>query len=137
MEQDARRAGRIELFILGGVVLVALLGIYLLNSRPSRDGGSNYAIISVDGKAVEAVRLADYTADQPSYIDLSRWGIEGKLELKSGQIRFIEVSCPDHICEQQGFIGQELQSAVCMPNRVAVSIYSSKDAQQYINGAKQ
>lgn len=136
MEHTTKRAKKFEFIIIGVVVAAALLGMYLLNSRPSDDADSNYAVVSIDGKAVEVVRLADYTKAEPSYVDLHQWGIEGKLELNGGQIRFIEVSCPDHICEKQGFIGQELQSAVCMPNRVSVSIYSSEDARQYINQVK-
>lgn len=124
---------KFEFIIIGVVVIAALLGVYLLNSRSPVDGESAYAVISVDGKPVKAVKLADYSTSEPSYINLGQWGIEGKLELKEEQIRFIEVNCPDHLCEKQGFIGHELQSAVCMPNRVAVSIYSSEDARQYLN----
>lgn len=47
-------------------------------------------------------------------------------EVKEGAIRFVDVDCPDHICEDEGFVSLEGQTAVCMPNRVALSIYGSE-----------
>ena len=44
------------------------------------------------------------------------------LEVKDGQIRFINSICPDHLCEGFGFISMEDESAICMPAGVAVLI---------------
>lgn len=57
-------------------------------------------------------------------IDLSPYSVPGKLEVEGYRIRFIQVACPDHICEKTGWIGRDGESAVCMPNRAAVLIYS-------------
>ena len=38
------------------------------------------------------------------------------------KIRFVNVTCPDHLCEGFGFISLPTQTAVCMPNRVSVLI---------------
>ncbi len=143
MEPTPKRLRKIEAIIIGVVVLAALVGWYLINGRSSPDlsqagseAESNYAVVSIDGNTVEVIRLADHVGSEAYFVDLRQWDVEGKLELKEGKIRFIEVSCPDHICEEQGFIGQELQSAVCMPNRVAVSIYSDEDAKQLLSKVK-
>ena len=44
------------------------------------------------------------------------------LEIKNHKIRFINVDCPDKICEKTGFLQQEGDLAVCLPNRYSVRI---------------
>ena len=44
------------------------------------------------------------------------------LEVKDGAIRFVDTVCPDHLCENEGFIRYEDESAICMPAGVAVLV---------------
>lgn len=44
------------------------------------------------------------------------------LEVKDGAIRFYDSQCPDHLCEDFGFISQINNYAVCMPAGAAVII---------------
>ena len=43
-------------------------------------------------------------------------------EIQNHQIRFVNVECPDHLCEKFGFLSHPRETAVCMPNRVSVTI---------------
>ena len=45
------------------------------------------------------------------------------LEVKDHAIRFYDSQCPDHLCEDFGFISQVNNYAVCMPAGAAVVIY--------------
>ena len=44
------------------------------------------------------------------------------LEVKDGAIRFYDSQCPDHLCEDFGYISQINNYAVCMPAGAAVVI---------------
>ncbi len=101
-------------FILAAVVVLAIVAILLLFPRTK----GNIAVVTYKGELVQE-------------IDLSKTGlyhIEGDLpvtlEVKDGKIRFIQSQCPDKLCEGFGWIGDELEYAICMPARVSVQIKS-------------
>ena len=54
------------------------------------------------------------------------YGVPVSFQIEIHKIRFIQVTCPDHICENAGFLSMEGQSAVCMPNRTSLSIYGEE-----------
>lgn len=78
-----------------------------------------WALISIDGEAVQEINL-NTAPDQQ--IDLSEYGVNVVLEIQDHRIHFLSSDCPDHLCIGFGWLDSELQSAVCMPNRVAVTI---------------
>ena len=43
-------------------------------------------------------------------------------EIRGGEIRMTEADCPDQICVHTGWIDQEHDMIVCMPNKVVVQI---------------
>lgn len=44
------------------------------------------------------------------------------LEVKDGAVRFVDSVCPDHICENTGWLRLEGEAAVCAPAGVAVTV---------------
>lgn len=44
------------------------------------------------------------------------------LEVRGGAIGFVDSPCPDHICENYGFLSQADQQAVCLPARAVLMI---------------
>lgn len=44
------------------------------------------------------------------------------LQVEDGRVRFYDSPCPDHICENYGWISLEDQQAVCMPARAVLMI---------------
>ena len=53
---------------------------------------------------------------------LKRWGIDMELELSPGMARVMHSNCPDKVCVNTGWLSESGQTAVCMPNRVTVTI---------------
>lgn len=83
------------------------------------------AALSIDGTIVEVYTLEK---EENRLIDLdASYGVPVILEIKDGAIRFYQSQCPDHLCEQSGFLSQEAEIAVCLPNRTAVTIYAASD----------
>ena len=78
------------------------------------------ATVWVDGRAVMTLTLPEHEGE---YLSLEEdYGKPVHFKVEEGKIRFIDVDCPDHICENTGFIYLEGQTAVCMPNRVSLTI---------------
>ncbi len=98
------------------LALLVLGGFYWLNNK---EGPAGTAHVTVNGEQVLELALEN-APDQT--IDLSVYGVPAFLEVREEKIRFVNVTCPDHICEKTGWIWRDGQSAVCMPNRTAVVI---------------
>lgn len=106
---------RIILASIAGVAVVLALIFWLMGSRSQKA----FAIVSIDGKTVLTLDLA---AEPDRQIDLAEYGVPVVLEIREHRISFLSSDCPDHLCMGFGWIDHEPQSAVCMPNRVAVVI---------------
>ena len=110
------------IFVLAFLSFVAGV-LWYRQTQPPVEG--NWAVVTVDSQEVARYELS---AHQESHlVDLSPYGVEVELELVDHQIRFRESDCPDHICVNTGFISQEFQSAVCLPNKTAIAIYTPED----------
>ena len=112
--------GKRDKQILLGIAVAALvlMGIFFWMGQTST---GSYALVTIDGQPVMELNLPQ-TKDQQ--IDLNEYGVNVVLEVINHQIRFLSSDCPDHLCINFGLIDHEPQSAVCMPNRVAVTINS-------------
>ena len=124
MEENRRSKflSKKELFLL---ILILISSLFIWIFIKLNQDENVIAALSVNGEIVE---IFDFQNQQNQIINLQeRHNLPASLEIKDGAVRFCNVDCPDHICEAYGFIQQEGQSAVCMPNRCAVTIYSKKD----------
>ena len=119
---ERQTANKKDLILILGLLLIAAVmgGIFLLmgDDRP-------VAGLSIDGKLVE---LYDLENEENRLIDLREdYDIPVILEIKDGAIRFRESVCPDHLCENYGYISKVTETAVCMPNRTVLTIYAASD----------
>ena len=92
---------------------------YRFTYRPPQE--QNLAVIMIDGKEVMRLNLLEET-DRIFSLE-EDYGIPVSFQIEDHRIRFVQVTCPDHICENAGYLSMEGQSAVCMPNRTSLSIY--------------
>lgn len=100
---------------IAGVAVVLALGFWLIGNRSQ----TAFAVVSLNG---ETILTLDLAAEPDQQIDLSEYGVSVVLEIRNHQISFRSSDCPDQLCMGFGWIDHEPQSAVCMPNRVAVVI---------------
>lgn len=111
--------GKRDKQILLGLVAVAailMLGFFVMEKL---SGPGAWALITINGEPVQEI---DLTHAQDQQIDLSSYGVDVVLEIQDHRIHFLSSDCPDHLCIGFGWLEKEPQSAVCMPNRVAVTI---------------
>ena len=119
MKHDgARRPRRVDLAV--GAVLAALClwaGWYLLLRKQPQ---GRTATVWIEGKAVMTI---DLKAQDGQYISLEeQYGKPVHFSVKDGRVRFVDVDCPDQICVNTGWISEEGQTAICMPNKVSLTI---------------
>ena len=74
---------------------------------------------------VEVWPLAEHHNDLT--IDLSSYGFPGKAEFHDGAVRVIDVDCPDKVCESMGYVKNEMEAVVCLPNRMSIIIYTPEE----------
>lgn len=126
--QPNRKVVKKSDIILLGTILVFFLCVLGFMGWKKSQPGSNYAVLTLNGEFLEGFKLSQHQAH--SIQDLQEeYGIPGKLEFNEGAVRFIEVDCPDKICEMAGYVKNELDTAVCLPNRVALQVYTPEDYQ--------
>ena len=112
------------------LVILVLAGIFLggwlwIRSRGSDTDAENYAVMSVGDQIVEVWPLAEHHNDLT--IDLSSYGFPGKAEFHDGAVRVIDVDCPDKVCESMGYVKNEMEAVVCLPNRMSIIIYTPEE----------
>lgn len=119
---ERKTAGKKDLLLIFVLLLIAAVmgGFFLL-----QDSDHNIAALSIDGRYVE---LFDLKKEENQLIDLrEKYDVPVILEIRDGAIRFRESVCPDHLCENYGYISRVTETAVCMPNRTVLTIHSAKD----------
>ena len=101
-------------FIL--VFCLFVLCLAFIMTEPSEKGQK--AEVSIDGQAVMFVDLHD----EDKIISLESFGRNISLQLQNGKIRFLSSDCPNKTCVNTGFIDKPGQTAVCLPNKTAVTV---------------
>ena len=65
--------------------------------------------------------------DAENYAVMSSYGFPGKAEFHDGAVRVIDVDCPDKVCESMGYVKNEMEAVVCLPNRMSIIIYTPEE----------
>ncbi len=107
---------KLQIAIIAILIAVTLWAAWFVFLRPSPP--AHTATIWVDGRAIMEVELTT----QYQYISLNYLGMPVNFEVENGHIRFIDVTCPDEVCMNTGWLEIEGQTAICMPNRVSVTV---------------
>ncbi len=104
-----------DILIIAAVLAAAGL-LYIGIQAVSRKG--NTAEVLLNNSVVMTLDLSeDKTVSPEGFPNVV-------FEVKDGAVRFRSSDCPDKICVNTGFIDQEGQTAVCLPNRLVLRIVS-------------
>ena len=106
------------LLALAAAALI-MLGVFALMENV---GDRRTAQVWIDS---EMILEMDLLKEEDHTIDLFQYGVQVQLEVKDHKIGFLSSDCPDHLCMGFGFIDHEPQTAVCMPNKVVVTVLNS------------
>lgn len=108
--------------LLIAIVLVLALGVWVFTVLTQEAGGE--AVVRINGEEIMRLPLS-----RDAEIVLGEGEHTNLLLIENGEACVIQASCPDHVCINQGRIGFEGQSIVCLPNKLVVSIEGGAEAE--------
>lgn len=106
------------------MLLVALSVFGIIKPVISSVPGTK-AEVSVDGR-IEA----ELPLDRDIVTEFKGFDGNVKVEVKNGRVRIIESTCPCKLCVSRGWIERGRESAICLPNRVAVTVRAEEDKRE-------
>lgn len=107
-----------DVIIIIALVLLSVLSLFALYGQK---GDKLVAEISYDGEVVMEIDLLKaenkvFTLEQNPKVSF---------EIKDQKIAFVNVDCPDKICEKGGFLHRPNETSICLPNRTTLNIKSN------------
>lgn len=115
------------LALILAVCAVAALVLYW----PREPAEGTVAVISVDGTDYRSIPL--WSAKDELFSIQADTGKPVSFEIKDHAIRFVQVTCPDHVCEKAGWCDSPGERAVCLPNRTALVCYDKNERTEKIS----
>lgn len=108
-------------FIISGVLILAGgLSAFLFSLSQTQ---TKYCIIQQNNVIIETIPLG-----KQIHKTISVGGdYHNQIEIDNDRVRFLSSDCPNHFCEQTGWISEPYQSAVCLPNQVIIQISSENE----------
>ncbi len=103
-----------ELLLLLAVAAVGIFWYRWQTDRPA--GAGTEATVTYDGKAVLIIPL-----NKDGFYQLEE-DPSVQFEVKNGAVSFVNASCPDRLCEREGFLSKAGQTAVCLPRKTILRI---------------
>lgn len=96
-----------------------LLAAGLWTFLSARESGAPVAEVIVDGVVADTIPLRGAAAGERVY--QSAYG-QCVVAVEDGRICIVHSDCPDQVCVHTGWLTRPGQSAVCVPNRIAVVV---------------
>ncbi|MFI3141806.1 MAG: NusG domain II-containing protein [Clostridia bacterium] len=117
-------------FLKGDIIIVAsicvLAVVTLLFMLPESYDKTSVEIY-LDGELIETVELSEAVYETIEIEDEA----QNIIEIDGLQVRIIESTCYDHVCENTGYISKAGEVIVCMPNKLLVKIVGEESANEY------
>ncbi len=112
------------------IVIASILGIYLMSHKSSSD--EICAEIYRDDVLLRTIDLSD--VDEPYQIKLEYGDNDYNIvEVRQGSIGIVEASCPDHLCQNMGFIDSSVMPITCLPNHLIIKVVTGQSDTENID----
>jgi len=125
MEQDNLKIRKTDLYLIAGLLLVAVtlfVGIRLYGKMTTTEA---VAVVTVDGKEYGRYPLEK---NHTETIHLSD-GSYNTFEVKDGYVSMTDASCPDQICVNHNRISKKNETIVCLPDKVVITVENGEEAE--------
>ena len=125
MEQDNLKIRKTDLYLIAGLLLVAVtlfVGIRLYGKMTTTEA---VAVVTVDGKEYGRYPLEK---NHTETIHLSD-GSYNTFEVRDGYVSMTDASCPDQICVNHSRISKKNETIVCLPDKVVITVENGEEAE--------
>lgn len=103
------------------VLLLAAAAILLFWWLGNRHGeAGSFAVVSYDGRTVMEIPL-----DRDGFYALEE-DPTVRFEVKDGAVAFVDATCPDKVCEKEGFLSRDGEMAVCLPRKTSLRVVAGE-----------
>ena len=109
------------LLLCAGLALAAVLPVLIARAGAE---GKLTGCVAIDGQVVAYVDLTMDREFAPEALPAVRLAVRG------GGFAIVESDCPDKTCVHSGFIHRPGQMAVCLPNRVSLTVQRGMGADE-------
>lgn len=99
---------------------LGLLGWRVMQS--SKESGETKVAVLTYGTAEES----RFPLDRDAVYDIETNGYTIHIQIENGAATFVQSPCPDHVCEQFGWLRDEGEWAVCAPALAMLQIESGQ-----------
>ncbi len=99
--------------IAAAAVILCVIFIFVKSSSDTRT-----AVITVDGKTVKTINLDNAENEIFSLDEVP----DVTVEIKNGEIAFVNAKCHDKTCEKSGFLHFAGETAACLPNKTVITV---------------
>lgn len=103
--------------IFAALILLAAGGLWLAAGRTDKPGQQRVAVADFGMGITETIPL---DTDYDYYYEVGSYIVH--LQVKDGAVAFLDSQCPDHVCEDFGWLSQPGQWACCVPAGVYLSV---------------
>lgn len=101
-------------------IFLAVAGFFIISWTTGMTGSERILLVASPQGNYE------YSLYQDKILHIQGVSHKSVIHIKNGKAGFIESHCPKNICLQFGFISSPGTSAICVPNRVSITIISTK-----------
>lgn len=120
----SKHINKIIIAAIGILMGVCIIAIFIMMNYKTPD--HQIATIKLDGEVIREIDLSK-VSDPETFSVENKHGGTNTIHVEHGKIRFLEASCPDQLCVQQGYISNSLLPAVCLPNGVVIEIEAANE----------
>lgn len=118
-----KRLTRLQKNLLFAAVLLLAAGLLFVAFRSRKTQEPLVAVVDFGDGITETIPL---DKDYDCLYEVGGYLVH--LQVKDGAIAFQDSQCPDHVCEQFGWLSQKDAWAACVPAGVYVQLYAADDA---------
>lgn len=115
--------GDTVVWLLAATLLVSLYMMFW-----QADGHGAEAVVLVNGK-----RWARLDLFQNQDLDVPGPLGHSHIQVRDGQVRFVNSPCPNQLCVHTGWLSQGGEVSICLPNKVSLQILGSDPRFDAIN----
>ncbi len=116
-----RLTSRQKNLLFAAVILAAAVLLFVLYRAGTRRAEALEAVVDFGDGIIETLPLDedhDYLYDVGNYVV--------HLQVKDGAVAFLDSQCPDHVCEQFGWLSEKDAWAACVPAGVYVKVEAAE-----------
>lgn len=119
----SKKNKRNDLILIGVVLVIAIVSFMVFNLYRGNTIAKGEVVVKVDGKT-----FGTYDLNTDQKIPIKSGDHVNVLEIKEGKAKMIEADCPDQVCVNQKAIDRNLESIICLPNKIVVEIKGEESA---------